>query len=298
MKRAIVWTLIAVSVLATAAFAADAAMTTKVVMLGTGTPMPNPERSGPSTAIVVGDRAYLVDFGPGVVRRVSAASAKGITALAPANIKVAFVTHLHSDHTAGYPDLILTPWIFHRPELDVYGPEGTEEMTAYVLKAWHRDIEIRTKGLEQNEPLVVRAHDVKPGVVYQDDRVKVTAFAVAHGEWPQAFGYRFDTPDRSIVISGDTSPTEEIVKQCHGCDVLIHEAMSANGPQPPMPNWLNYRPKYHTTTTQLAEIAGRAKPKLLILYHNAGRVPDEQLLNEVRKGYAGKVVMSHDLDVY
>jgi len=121
---------------------------TKVVLLGTGTPRPFPDRSGPATAIVVGQRAYLVDFGPGVVRRASAAAAQGTPQLESTNLKIAFLTHLHSDHTAGYPDLILTPWVMGRTELDVYGPEGLEEMTKHVLEAWKRDIEIRTTGLE------------------------------------------------------------------------------------------------------------------------------------------------------
>jgi ribonuclease BN (tRNA processing enzyme) len=269
-----------------------------IVLLGTGTPRAIPERSGPATAIVVGDRAYLVDVGPGVVRRAAAAAAKGIAALEPTRISVAFVTHLHSDHTAGYPDLILTPWVMGRPELNVYGPDGLEDMTKYILLAWKRDIEIRTTGLEHRRPLVVHAHDVKPGVAYKDDRVTVTAFRVPHGQWDPAFGYRFTTPDRTIVISGDTSPSDEIVAQCHGCDVLIHEAYSPNAPKPPMEDWESYRVKYHTSTEQLAEIANRAKPKLLILYHQSGRAPDEQMLSEVHKGYAGKVVIGRDLDVY
>src|SRR6266446_4411922 len=91
----------------------------------------------------------------------------------------------------------------------------------HVLEAWRRDIEIRTTGLEQRDALVVRAHDVKAGAVYQDERVKVTAFRVPHGQWPEAFGYRFDTPGKSIVISGDTSPSEEIVAHCQPCDVLL-----------------------------------------------------------------------------
>jgi len=194
---------------------------TKVVLLGTGTPRPYPDRSGPATAIVVGERAYLVDFGPGVVRRAAAAAEKGTPQLESTNLKIAFLTHLHSDHTAGYPDLILTPWVMGRTELDVYGPEGLEEMTKHVLEAWRRDIEIRTTGLEQRDALVVRAHDVKAGAVYQDERVKVTAFRVPHGQWPEAFGYRFDTPGKSIVISGDTSPSEEIVAHCQPCDVLL-----------------------------------------------------------------------------
>ena len=271
---------------------------TKIVMLGTGVPRPTPDRSGPATAIIAGDRAYLVDFGPGVVRRAAAAAEKGLEALEPTRISVAFLTHLHSDHTAGYPDLILTPWVMGRKELDVYGPEGLEEMTKHVLEAWRRDIDIRTNGMEHQHPLLVRAHDAKPGILYQDDKVKVTAFPVPHGEWPQAFGYRFDTPGRSIVISGDTSPSEELVKHCDRCDVLIHEVYSPSVKVPVMEDWPAYSAKYHTSTAQLAEIANRAKPGILIVYHTSGRAPDEQLLREIRKTYQGKVVISKDLDVY
>ena len=275
---------------------------TKVVLLGTGTPRPYPDRSGPATAIVVGERAYLVDFGPGVVRRASAAAEKGTPELASTNLKIAFLTHLHSDHTAGYPDLILTPWVMGRTELDVYGPEGLEEMTKHVLEAWWQDIEIRTKGLEQRHALVVRAHDVKPGVVYKDERVTVTVFRVPHGQWPEAFGYRFDTPGKSIVISGDTSPSEEIVAHCQPCDVLIHEVYSPESVLI-MPDYKMYRAKYHTSTSELAEIANRAKPGILVIYHTSGRgpngrIPDDQLLHEIQKTYHGKVVIGHDLEVY
>jgi ribonuclease BN (tRNA processing enzyme) len=245
------------------------------------------------------EQAYLVDFGPGVVRRAAAAAAKGISALEPTKLTVAFVTHLHSDHTAGYPDLIFTPWVMGRTELNIYGPEGIEEMTQHVMEAWHRDIEIRTTGLEQRKPLAVHAHDVKPGVIFEDERVKVTAFPVPHGQWPQAFGYRFDTPGRSIVISGDTSPSEELIAHCRPCDVLIHETYSrAATTVPAMPDWPLYSSKYHTSTAELADIANRAKPGLLILYHLSGRTPDEQLKAEVEKTYRGKFVIGHDLDIY
>ena len=275
---------------------------TKVVLLGTGTPRPYPDRSGPATAIVVGERAYLVDFGPGVVRRAAAAAEKGTPELESTNLKVAFLTHLHSDHTAGYPDLILTPWVMGRTELDVYGPEGLEEMTKHVLEAWRQDIEIRTKGLEQRNALVVRAHEVKSGVVYKDERMTVTAFRVPHGQWPEAFGYRFDTLGKSIVISGDTSPSEEIVAHCQSCDVLIHETYSPESVLI-MPDYKTYRAKYHTSTSELAEIANRAKPGILVVYHTSGRgpngrIPDEQLLREIQKTYHGKVVIGHDLEVY
>src|ERR1700680_1947799 len=118
---------------------------TRVVLLGTGTPVPDPDRSGPATAIVVDDRAYLVDFGPGVVRRAEAAALTGVTAVEPGNLKVAFVTHLHSDHTAGYSDLILTGWTSGRTvPLEVYGPPGMRSMTEHILEAYRVDIETRT----------------------------------------------------------------------------------------------------------------------------------------------------------
>jgi ribonuclease Z len=277
---------------------------TKVILLGTGTPRPFPERSGPATAIVVDDKAYLVDFGPGVIRRAAAAAAQGTPALEVTKLTVAFLTHLHSDHTVGYPDLIFTPWVMGRKEeLNVYGPEGLEEMTKHVLQAWQQDIDIRTKGLEHAEPVLVRAHDVKPGVVYKDENVNVTAFRVPHGEWPQAFGYRFDARGRTIVISGDTSPSSELVANCQKCDVLIHEVYSPVSVVPSMPDWTRYRAKYHTSTKQLAEIANRSKPGILIVYHTSGRgpngrIPEEQVLQEIQKTYHGKVVIGHDLEIY
>ena len=281
-----------------ATYAADRP-TTKVIMLGTGTPRPNPDRSGPATAIVVGDRAYLIDFGPGVVRRAAAAAAKGYPAVDPVRIRVAFLTHLHSDHTAGYPDLMLTPWIFGRTELDVYGPEGTEEMTEHLRAAYGQDIEIRTKGMEHRPPLIVRAHDVKPGVVYKDELVTVRAFAVSHGEWPQAFGYRFDTPDRTIVISGDTRPSTEVVANCQRCDVLIHEVQSATYNVNTIPDWPAYRARYHTTSDQLADIANKTKPGLLILYHNSSDEAGlQEILRQIQRTYHGKVAISHDLDAF
>src|SRR3989441_11689387 len=156
---------------------------TQVVLLGTGTPGMDPDRSGPATAIAVDDRAYLIDVGPGVVRRAAAAAAK-VAAVRPENLTTAFVTHLHSDHTVGYPDLIFTPWVIGRKDtLHVYGPRGLKAMTDHIVRAWKEDIAIRTKGLEHNSPLTVTAHEIRPGLVFSDDLVRVTAFPVLHGEW-------------------------------------------------------------------------------------------------------------------
>ena len=276
--------------------------TTQIVLLGTGTPIANPLRSGPSTAIVVNGNPYLVDFGPGVVRRAAAAHWMGVKGLVVRNLKRAFVTHLHSDHTAGYSDLILTPWVMGRNEpLQVYGPQGIRAMTEHIMAAYQQDIDIRLYGSEpaDSEGYKVEAYEVKPGVVYQDSNVTVEAFSVRHGSWPQAFGYKFRTPDKTIVISGDTAPTEGIVENCDGCDVLIHEVYSQAGFERLTADWQKYHSSSHTSTHELAEIASRAKPGLLILYHQLFfGYSEEELLLEVQQKYSGKVVSGKDLDVY
>lgn len=275
---------------------------TRVILLGTGTPNADPDRSGPATAIVVDSVPYLVDFGPGVVRRAAAAYRRGVKALAVQNLRIAFVTHLHSDHTAGYPDLILTPWTLGRTApLEVYGPPGIRAMTEHILQAYREDIEIRVNGLEpaNTTGYHVNVHEVKPGVVYEDDRVRVIAFAVHHGSWRYAYGYRFETPDRTIVLSGDTAPFPAIADICDGCDILIHEVYSQAGFERRSPEWQRYHAASHTSSTALAAIARRAHPKLLILYHELlwGSTPDE-LVAEVRAGYDGPVVFGRDMDVY
>jgi ribonuclease BN (tRNA processing enzyme) len=302
----------------TASVAAEKAPTvTRLVLLGTGTPQPDPDRSGPATAIVVNNSAYLVDFGPGVVRRAAAAVMdRGITELEPANIRTVFATHLHSDHTAGYPDLILTPWTMGRDTpLEVYGPRGLKSMTDHLLQAYREDIAIRRDGMEKASPKgwQVNVHEIKPGVVYRDANVTVTAFPTSHGEWEESYGYRFDTADRSIVISGDTTPQQATIDACRGCDILVHEAQTMKFINRPMrPNAQGYDikayvAKYHTTTEQLAELAGKARPGLLVLYHNPITLrPDrrpmastpEDLLGEITPRYKGKVVVGRDLDVY
>jgi ribonuclease BN (tRNA processing enzyme) len=277
----------------------------QIVLLGTGVPRPDPDRSGPSTAIVVGDHVYLIDLGPGVVRRAQAAFDKGIRALAVTNLTTAFITHLHSDHTVGYPDLIFTTWVQGRKApLNVYGPAGTVAMTNHIMQAWQVDADIRTKGLEQRDPsgLTVNAHDIRSGMVFEDSGVKVTAFPVSHGEL-DAFGYRIQAPDRTIVISGDTSPSAALVENCQRCDVLIHEAFSERFRPADMPTWIQYRAKYHTTTSELAGIANKTQPGLLIVYHmgvgpRGSEISDGEYLAEIRRTYSGRVVIGHDLDVY
>jgi ribonuclease BN (tRNA processing enzyme) len=253
-------------------------------------------------AIIVDDTPYLVDFGPGVVRRAAAAYRSGVKALAMPKLTRAFVTHLHSDHTAGYPDLIFTPWVLEREQpLEVYGPKGLKAMTKHILKAYQDDINIRLNGLEPaNETgYRVKVSEIKPGVIYTDKNVTVRAFLVKHGSWPQAFGYRFDTPDRSIVISGDCAPSESVVNNCNGCDVLIHEVYSQAGFATRSPVWQRYHSSFHTSSRELGEIAAKAKPGLLILYHQLfWGTSDEKLVDEVRQFYNGRVVSGTDLAIF
>jgi ribonuclease BN (tRNA processing enzyme) len=287
---------------------------TQIVLLGTGTPLPDPDRSGPCTAVVVNGTPYLVDLGTGIVRRAAAARNKGVKALEPTNLKIGFVTHLHSDHTLGFADVMLTPWVMGRKEpLEVYGPPGIQAMAEYIRKAYDVDIKNRTEREPEHSNKTgykVNVHEIKPGIVYKDANVKVTAFAVSHGQL-DAFGYRFETPDRTIVISGDTSPSPSIAENCRGCDVLIHEVYTQASFDLVAPEWKQYRRAYHTSSKELAEIATKAKPRLLILYHRANpgcdqaRTEDcrqagseEQLLREMHDAYTGKVVAGHDLDIY
>lgn len=284
---------------------------TRIVLLGTGNPAADPDRSGPATAIVVNDTPYLVDFGPGVIRRAKAAVIeRGITALEPTNLRVAFVTHLHSDHTVGYPDLILSPWTLgRRVPIDVYGPTGLAAMTSHLLEAYRIDIETRTNadGNQHDFPdgHKVNAHEIRAGVVYKDANVTVTAFPTKHAM--ESYGYRFDTPDRSIVISGDTNPTQATIDACHGCDVLIHEVNTLESLSKRDARFQAFAAKYHTSTEQLAELAGKARPGLLVLYHHsitlrpgiaAGASTPDQLFREMSARYAGHFAIGRDLDVY
>jgi ribonuclease BN (tRNA processing enzyme) len=288
----------------------DSDHSSRVVMLGTGTPRPDPDRSGPATAIVAKGTPYLVDFGPGVVRRAAAAFEQGVKAFGAGavNIKTVFLTHMHSDHTVGYPDLIFTPWVMGRTEpLEVYGPKGIKEMTEHILQAWQVDIDGRANGLNQHNSTgyQVNAQEIVPGLVYRDHNIRVTAFSVRHEEMVDSFGYRFDTAERSIVISGDTAPTQSLLDHSRGCDVLIHEAYSMASYRNVSPRSQEFRRSHHTSSIELAEIANAIRPDLLIIYHrsNAGArmakpEPEDVLLEEIRQRYSGRVVAAHDLDVF
>jgi ribonuclease BN (tRNA processing enzyme) len=272
---------------------------TEVILLGTGTPYPDPAASGPATAVVVGGRVFLFDAGSGVMRRLKAANLpiNGPEAL--------FITHLHSDHTLGYADLILTSWVMRRrAPFAVYGPRGLQRMTNHLLAAYSEDISIRTNGLEHEVAGAYRVdvHEIRGGVVYEKDGVRVTAIAVEHGAWKNAFAYRIDAANRSIVISGDTRPSQALVKAATGVDILIHEVYSAARlkpeDRPGGKDWPRYCREYHTSDVELGALASRIRPKLLILDHviRIGATDEELLAGVLAGGYNGKVVIGKDLE--
>jgi ribonuclease BN (tRNA processing enzyme) len=275
----------------------------QVVMLGTGTPNPDPDRSGPALAVVAGGTAYLVDAGPGLVRRAAAAARAGLPALEAQRLGIVFLSHLHSDHTVGLPDLIHTGWVAGRSApLRVVGPPGTDALARHLTEAWAADIANRRGNLQPHTEAGwrVQVEETRGGMVYRDSVVTVTAFRVPHDGWETALGFRFETRDRSIVISGDTRPSDAVVQACNGCDVLVHEVYSTRGFQSRTPEWQRYHADAHTSTAELAALATRARPRLLVLYHQLyWGASDDELIAELRAaGYAGPVVSARDLGVY
>lgn len=280
---------------------AGAPDSTTVILLGTGMPYPDPRAQGPATAVTVGGRIFLFDAGPGVVRQMTAAGLP----VRGGPVTAVFLTHLHSDHTLGLPDLIFTSWVMgrHAP-LRIVGPAGTRAMTDHILAAWAEDIAVRTDGLEHQTAGGYRV-DVREstgGVAYDSAGVRITAFQVPHGDWKSAFGYRIDTPTRHIVISGDTRPSPALERAARGADLLIHEVYPSvrlvPEPRPGGEAWPNYMRAFHTSDRELGALATRAGPKLLVLYHivRMGGT-DEELLAGVRAGgFTGRTLIGHDLD--
>jgi ribonuclease Z len=270
----------------------SAADSTTIVTLGTGTPRPLPEVMGPATAVIVGQRVFLFDVGEGIERRLAAAHLpiNGVTAV--------FVTHLHSDHVLGLADLVFSSWNSGRDKpFPVFGPPGIDAMLEHLYEAFAVDIKEREFDYGVAGGYRLSAHEIHPGIAYDSGGVRITAFPVDHGRLT-AYGYRIDTPTRSIVISGDTRPSETLVRMATGVDVLIHEIQPSGAVTlagRPSVDWAKYIAGHHTTAIQLGELAARAKPKLLIVSHNGRRAPEAELLADIRRAFGGNVVIAEDL---
>lgn len=275
----------------------------RLILLGTaGGPTPKPNRAAPAQVIVVNDTCYVIDCGNGVARQMILAG------LRLGSIRSVFITHHHSDHNADYGNLLLLAWASDLVRrVDTYGPPPLSEMTHQFLALNAADIRIRTAD-EGRPPLapLIAAHEIsRGGVVMQDENVKVTAALVAHPPVTPAFAYRFDCPDRSIVISGDTRPSAALVKLARGADVLVHEVMHVPSIDALIARESNARTlrehllASHTTTEQVGKLATEAGVKTLVLSHfvPGGHpfVPDEVWYNAVRPHFTGQLIVGRDL---
>jgi ribonuclease BN (tRNA processing enzyme) len=285
------------------AFAESRNVKSRLILLGTaGGPTPKPNRAAPAQAIIVNDACYVIDCGNGVARQMVLAK------LRLGSLRSVFITHHHSDHNADYGNLLLLAWASDLARrVDTYGPPPLATMTRQFLALNDADISIRIKdeGRPPIEPLIA-AHEISSGgVVMQDENVKVTAALVEHPPVTPAFAYRFDCPDRSIVISGDTRPSQALVALARGADVLVHEVMHVPSLDALIARESNARTlrehllASHTTTEQVGRLATEAGVKTLVLSHfvPGGHpfVPDDVWYDAVRPHFSGNLIVGRDL---
>jgi ribonuclease Z len=267
----------------------------KVTLLGTGNPRPVMSRFGPSILVEAGNEKLLFDCGRGAAQRLYQLKIPftAITSL--------FLTHLHSDHTVGIPDLWLTGWVMGRDTpLPVWGPKGTKAMMKYLQEAYAFDIHIR-RDVDTKLPgagVMVIAKDIQQGVVYDKNEVKVTAFQVDHGEIKPALGYRIDYAGHSVTLSGDTRPSENLIRFAQGTDVLIHEVIDVAAYTNLSKGDTSEQEKkiiaHHTTAEQAGTVFTRVKPKLAVYSHIVPPdVPD--VVPHTRKTYSGPLEVGEDL---
>src|SRR6266480_1555172 len=258
----------------------------RVTLLGTGTPFPNAERFGSAILVEAGGKKLLFDCGRGVVIRLAQ------TGVSPKEIDGLFLTHLHSDHVVGIPDLWLTGWFLGRSKpLPIWGPQGTSSMAEHLTQAFAFDIHIReaapdplpTKGVEIDEK------EIEQGEIFNDGSTRVSAFLVDHGPVKPAFGYRVDSAGHSVVISGDTKFCRNLVDFARGADCLIHVAWSAGWKNPTPPSKRSI-----ASAEDAARVFAIVNPKLGVVYHYKD---EEGLSDAVRKEYNGPFVIAKDLMV-
>jgi len=291
--------LVLIAAVAVAVPAARQAGTLQVTLLGTGNPRPNLDRFGPSILVEAGPQKILVDAGRGSTQRLFQIAARDTLS----TLDALFLTHLHSDHTVGLPDLWLTSWVFGRSKaLAVIGPPGTAEMSGHLEQAYQWDIAMRSK--DEGFPLEgvrLAARDVQPGLAYDRDGLRVTAFAVEHGGViTPAYGYRVDYQGRSVVFSGDTKYFEPIVDHARGADVLVHEVIDpeveARRAQVQGPRAIERVISHHTSPEQAGTIFSRVRPRLAVYSHIVpSPTTAEDLIGQTRRTYSGPLAVGYDL---
>ena len=286
-------------------FASFLSSETKLIILGSGTPNPDPERYGSGYAVVVNDDAYIVDFGPGIVRRISAMSPTWggeFPSMELEYINTAFLTHIHSDHSGALADLILTPWIMGRDEpLNLYGPEGLKAMSENITEAYIDDINYRLYGSQPANKLGFTTNVTEisdDGTIFKDKNIEVIAFKNAHGDFKNSFGFLFITDDKRILFSGDTAVSNNLMKYGKNLDILVHEVFSSETFVNKTKDWQIYHQAHHTSSIDLGIIADELQPKKLVLSHILfWGASDESLLKDVRKNFNGETIIAADLMV-
>lgn len=264
----------------------------RVTLLGTGSPRPSIDRNGPAVLVEAGGKYLLFDAGRGVVQRLQQLDIR------ISGIHQVFLTHLHSDHISALDDIWLTGWIYQRPlPLNIYGPKGTKSFVEHLSQAYSHDVQLRNQysGLDPNSGAVV-AYEIKPGVIYSENGVKVTAFLVNHKPVDPAYGYRIDFGERSVVISGDTTYSQSLVDHSAGIDLLVHEIMSVKSEILEKNPRLQKIQRYHTSPEQLVKVLNGVRPRAAILTHIiiVGTTEDD-VLQQVNNGYDGELYIGEDL---
>lgn len=270
----------------------------KVTLLGTGSPTLSMERFGSATLIEIGGEKLLFDVGRGSSLRLEQMN------ISPAEINKLFLTHLHHDHIVGFPDLLIFGSIpsmgGRKTEVEIWGPKGTKNMVTHTMKAYKADIQNRkTVTKARGSGLDADVHEIKQGVVYDRNGVEVIAFNVDHGSMKPAVGYRINYKGKSVVISGDTTYSENLVKYAKGTDLLIHEVLVAKsdpGEDLKSASIRNIR-NYHTTPEQAGKIFKKIKPKLAVYTHLVFLVNEDQanIIQRTKEIFGGEVVIGKDL---
>lgn len=266
-----------------------------VHLIGTGGPELTPERAGMSTLIDVDGRKFLFDVGRGALQNIY------LSRIHPNEVTKVFLTHLHNDHFEGLPSLWITPWFMfaRKQKIEVWGPPGTAEMVQGMRHMLNHDIERRSNPVFRREDLDVKTTEVGEGVVYDEGGIKITAFPVEHVDGNPAFGYRLDAGNRSVLISGDTTYSENVVKYGNRVDLMVHnvaafsERMTKAGEMKPVLEKL-------TTPEQAAQIFSKAMPRLAVFSHIVkkelpGAAGDAVVIQRTRQaGYSGPLQMGLD----
>ncbi len=276
----------------------------KVTLLGTGAPVPSIERFGPSILVEAGGQKLLFDCGRGASQRLWQLK------IPLGQVDALFLTHLHSDHIVGIPDLWLTGWIpgvygRRAHPFVVFGPDGTKEMMENLVKAYAWDINIRSK--EKNKAdsgVLVNANDIKESFVWERNGVKVTPFTVPHAEFiDSALGYRIDFAGRSVILSGDTRYSENLLRYAKGADVIVHEVAAANERSVQTSPLINQILGFHTSPEEAGKVFDQIKPKLAVYSHIVLLTADpslppptaNDLVIRTQKVYKGDLRVGEDL---